>query len=280
MNLASLSLSTLVTLDFIALEAIIFTQQTQFLRMRHARRDHKRRYIPSELTSPTFSVSVSVAAEGGDYPNPGPDVNATHQNERNGYDHADIDWVLRPWMEANPSEEDQVRLMPNAIPFLEFPVRADGKVVLESWLKVHGQKNSEEKKKVGRFGITVMAGPTHPVIFETIQQLCDENLSPPYGAAAIIYMFVEEEYRKRGIGELALEAIGLIHSKVGCGYTVLVADDDGSGKLVSWYEQHGFFQAPLLQDLLGSPDGVFGVAMIAPAARVEPSESFSLTQQA
>jgi GNAT superfamily N-acetyltransferase len=84
------------------------------------------------------------------------------------------------------------------------------------------------------------------------------------GTAAIIYMFVEESFRSRNVGTLALDVILTIHSLQGCDFTLLVADDNGSGKLVKWYEQHGFSQAPLLQDMLGSPGGKYGITMIAP----------------
>jgi hypothetical protein len=77
-------------------------------------------------------------------------------------------------------------------------------------------------------------------------------------------MVVDAKYRKRQVGSLALEVISFIHVFQNCDFTLLVADEKGSGKLVSWYETHGFQQAPLLQDLLGSPNQKYGVAMIGP----------------
>lgn len=77
-------------------------------------------------------------------------------------------------------------------------------------------------------------------------------------------MFVEPEYRGRNVGGLALEAISAIHAVQAVDFTVLVADDDGSGGLVRWYEGRGFARAPRMQNVLGSPDERFGVAMIAP----------------
>jgi GNAT superfamily N-acetyltransferase len=88
------------------------------------------------------------------------------------------------------------------------------------------------------------------------------------GIAAIIYMFVEPQYRGLGIGELALEAISAIHTVQGCDFTVLVADDKGSGKLIQWYEKNGFRIAPSLQEVFGSSDGL-GMAMIRPV-NVDP----------
>jgi GNAT superfamily N-acetyltransferase len=83
------------------------------------------------------------------------------------------------------------------------------------------------------------------------------------GAAAIIYMFVEPAYRKRGLGELALEVISVIHSVQGCDFTMMVCDDKGSGKLIKWYESHGYKQAPKLQALLGSPNKEYGTTMLS-----------------
>ena len=92
-------------------------------------------------------------------------------------------------------------------------------------------------------------------------------------AAAIVYMFVEPEFRSRGLGSLALEVIAWIQASQGIDYTVLVADDKTpgmlerskqAGKLVQWYQRHGFATAPLLQDLFGSPHGQFGITMIRP----------------
>jgi len=77
-------------------------------------------------------------------------------------------------------------------------------------------------------------------------------------------MCIEPQFRNRQVGALALDVISTIHSIQGCDFTILVADDDGSGNLIRWYEEHGFSRAPLLQELLGSPNGEYGVTMIAP----------------
>ncbi len=79
-------------------------------------------------------------------------------------------------------------------------------------------------------------------------------------------MVVEPEHRGKGIGSLALEAIAAIHTVQGIDFTVLVADDNGTGKLIKWYEQNGYTIAPKLQDLLGSPDAKFGTTMIRPSS--------------
>ena len=101
----------------------------------------------------------------------------------------------------------------------------------------------------------------------TIRELYSINPRPLSATiAAIIYMFVEPGYRKLGVGSLALEVISAIHSVQAVDFTVLVADDTGSGGLVRWYETNGFLKAPLMQEVLGSPDGQFGIAMIRPVS--------------
>ena len=121
------------------------------------------------------------------------------------------------------------------------------------------------KKKIARFGITTSRGPPCKEIDETIEDVYDMKVSPgSAGTAAIIYMFVEPEYRKNGIGELALEAIAAIQCVQNCDFTVLVADDNGSGKLIKWYEENGYSKAPKLQAIFGSPNQEYGVTMIRP----------------
>lgn len=123
-------------------------------------------------------------------------------------------------------------------------------------------------KPIGKFGITTIRGPPDASIDQSAEDLFTVQLKGrSVGAAAIIYMFVEPEYRKRGLGELALEVVSLIHSIQGCDLTMLVCDDNGAGTLIQWYESHGFKQAPKLQTLLGSPNKEFGTTMLAPTQR-------------
>ena len=85
------------------------------------------------------------------------------------------------------------------------------------------------------------------IVDTTIRELYKINPRPGTATiAAIIYMFVEPEYRKLGVGSLALEVISAIHSIQAVDFTVLVADDNGSGGLVKWYESNGFSKAPLM----------------------------------
>eukprot|EP00980_Cylindrotheca_fusiformis_P028231 scaffold22588_cov114-Cylindrotheca_fusiformis.AAC.3 len=128
--------------------------------------------------------------------------------------------------------------------------------------------------QIGRFGFTTIAGPSNPQIQETIHDLYGLDINRQYRAGAIIFMFVEEEYRKKNVGTLALQVISLIQNIQACDFTMLVADDDGSGRLVQWYQQqqqHGGFQiAPKLQEMLGSPNKIHGIAMMAPTNRTLP----------
>lgn len=104
----------------------------------------------------------------------------------------------------------------------------------------------------------------------TIKELYEIN-PPPLSAtiAAIIYMFVEPDYRNRDVGVLAMEVISAIQAVQAVDFTILVADDNGSGGLVRWYEEHGYSKAPRLQNMLGSPNKENGVAMISPV-KIEP----------
>jgi len=124
-------------------------------------------------------------------------------------------------------------------------------------------------KRIGKFGITTIRGPPDPMIDQSTEDLFKIKLNGrSVGAAAVIYMFVEPMHRKHGLGKLALEVISLIHALQGCDFTMMVCDDNGSGKLIEWYESNGYKQAPKLQALLGSPNKEFGTTMIAPTQRL------------
>ena len=120
-------------------------------------------------------------------------------------------------------------------------------------------------------------------------------------AGAIVYMYVTPEYRgiQNNIGGRALQVIHTIQRSCHCTYTLLVANDKtppsdtstttttttttttartGSDhdattttttsmryndmKLVQWYRRNGYHIAEEIQDILGSPNGIYGVAMI------------------
>mmetsp|Transcript_945 Transcript_945/g.1346 ORF Transcript_945/g.1346 Transcript_945/m.1346 type:complete len:278 (-) Transcript_945:112-945(-) len=181
--------------------------------------------------------------------------------------HDDIVWKLRPPPETTLFRKLVLRLGANLIRLdcklkgQDPPVVLCPKVGGAAVLEAHYQNT-----KIARFGLTTQRGPSAPPIEETVQDIYNIQQLPlgGVGSAAIIYMFVEPPYRSLGVGELALEVIAAIHAVQGCDFTLLVADDNGSGKLVQWYEANGFSLAPKLQNLMGSPDGQFGTSMIAP----------------
>ena len=188
------------------------------------------------------------------------------------FSHSDITWKLRPPKETPLLKRLAVRGASTLIKTDCFFRRRDpppvlcpkgGQAILQAYYRPPG---SLRKKQIARFGVTTVRGPSAPPIEETVADVYGITQLPlgGIGAAAIIYMFVEEEYRKRAIGELALQVISAIHTVAGCDFTLLVADDNGSGKLVEWYERNGFSRAPKLQDMMGSPGGKFGITMIAP----------------
>lgn len=181
--------------------------------------------------------------------------------------HADIEWRLGPAEDTPPWEKVKLKAAANAIrteilfkgePLPPILCPKGGKALLEAY---------KDGKQIGRFGITTSRGPPATQLDETVLEFYE--VSPGFagiGAAAIIYMYVDPSYRKRGIGKLALEVIAAIQTVQGSDFTVLVADDDGSGKLVRWYEECGFRVAPKMQGLFGSADGEYGVAMIRPTS--------------
>lgn len=193
--------------------------------------------------------------------------------------HADIAWKLRLPPGTPAVKRLLTKLGANLIrldaavkktepPFCLCP--KGGQAVLEAYYQA---PYTTSPQKVGRFGITTISGPPASPINQSVEQIYGIQLDGrQVSSAAIIYMFVEDTFRQRGVGTLALQVISTIHGLQGCDFTLLVADDKGSGKLVHWYEQHGFTQAPLLQEMLGSPSQQYGVAMIAPTSvEIDPS---------
>ena len=143
-----------------------------------------------------------------------------------------------------------------------------GQAVLEAYYRPYGGKY----EKIAKFGFTTERGPSNEPIQDTIHEFYDiEKNRYNVGIGAIIYMFVEPQYRGKNIGTLALEVISTIHSIQACDFTVLVANDNGSGKLVDWYEKHGYKSAPKLQDVMGSPNAKYGVTMISPTQQTVPN---------
>lgn len=162
--------------------------------------------------------------------------------------HADIRWKIRLPPTASKWDRFLVKLSGLGVriycrlkrqkpPTVLCP--KGGQVVLEAWSAGGGPK-------IGRFGITTQAGPPLPALQETVKD--SFNINQMVRTAAIIYMFVEPEWRGRNVGYLALQAISFVHAVQGCDFTVLVADDKTEEKtLVQWYERYGYVRAPKLQ---------------------------------
>ena len=149
--------------------------------------------------------------------------------------------------------------------------------------------------RLGRFGIVTEPGPVvPPPLSAAIRRIygghCAEDDDDDIRAGAIVYMYVEPEYRGQDIGSVALaQVLPAIQRSCSGTHTLLVAndktparqqrretrttddedgynhDDDDSGdrKLVQWYQRHGYHVADELQDMLGSPNGIYGIAMIS-----------------
>ncbi len=183
--------------------------------------------------------------------------------------HKDIVWKVRPpagtgrrkrlWLKfaANLIRLDSL-IFRKTIPTCLCP--AGGQAMLEA----HTHDANGKLVKVGRFGFTTERGAPAQPIQETVDELY--GIKALVGVGAIVYMFVEPEYRKRNIGTMAIEVIRCIHAIQGIDFTVLVVDDNGSGKLNDWYENNGYLKAPKLQNILGSPDAIHGISMIAPTS--------------
>lgn len=181
---------------------------------------------------------------------------------RENWTHADIEWRLSPAPDMPMLDKIKIKAAAKAIraelllknePIPPILCPKGGKAELEGF---------KDGKKIAKFGFTTIRGPSSPEIDETIQDLYGQTIFP--GIGAIIYMYVEPEFRKHGIGDLALEAIYAIQTVQNIDFIVLVANDDGSGRLISWYEKNGFSRAPKLQSSFGSPGGKYGVTMIRP----------------
>ena len=198
------------------------------------------------------------------------------------FQHSDITWKLELPPETSEKDvretkqtarliKEQFESKGEPVPAVLVPQTApSGQVVLEAY----SEGGTEDK--VGRFGFTTQPGPPLPLSEETLAALIKDERFKEVTAlksAALIYMWVDPKVRKRGLADLALQIIRFIHAAQGSDLTVLVADDDGSGKLVEFYEKRGFVRTPELQEILGSPNEQFGVAMIGPTNRNWPEDA-------
>lgn len=196
----------------------------------------------------------------------------TTQTDSKMLTHADIVWKIRPPPDYPLWRRVYLRLAANALR-LEALLKG---TPLPTVLCPRGTQAVlyavHNGKRIGRFGITTVPGPSASAIQETVAEFYGRDPRIAVRSSAIKYMVVEQDYRTRGVGALALAVIALIHAVQGADFTLLVADDKGSGRLVAWYERHGFRQAPKLQTLLGSPDGRYGITMMAPTCKQLPDE--------
>lgn len=208
----------------------------------------------------------------------GGDERTTTGETRSPLTQKDILWKLRPPPDTSLWKRLWVRFAGNVIRldctlFGKDPPVAlcpkGGQAVLEAYCK---DASSSKMEKAGRFGFTTERGPPAKPFQDTVHDIYGIPTYVVPGVAAIVYMYVEPDYRKRDIGGLALDVISLIHAIQGCDFTVLVVDDDGSGKLIDWYTRHGFALAPKLQEMLGSPNAVNGITMIAPTNNTMPND--------
>lgn len=120
-----------------------------------------------------------------------------------------------------------------------------------------------------RMGMTTQAGASLPLNQTTREKL---NLSKINEAStmALIFLWIDPQYRGLQWGIEAMRIVRYIHFSLGAECTVIVANDKDSGRLVSWYEQQGFVQALELQECLGSPNQIYGTAMVGRTLAEEP----------
>eukprot|EP01039_Chlorochromonas_danica_P009183 gene9183-10142_t len=74
---------------------------------------------------------------------------------------------------------------------------------------------------------------------------------PPQGKWSIglfVYMWVSPTYRGQGLGEVLLERGKAYCREKGDSHMLLVHDDQGSGRLVQYYEQQGFLSIETILD--------------------------------
>ena len=233
-------------------------------------------YLDAFLTNPHHPRTRSLGAslQSNAHPAATDNHNNTNANGKRLLCHGDLIWKLRPPPETSWWKRLTLRLASNTIrlecilkgvdpPFCLCP--KGGRATLEAHTRKEGHR-------VGKFGITTIRGPPADPINESVEELYGIDLQGrSVGSAAIIYMSVEPSHRHKGIGALALDVISTIHATQGIDFTVLVADDNGSGQLVAWYEANGYKRASKLQDMLGSPGGKYGVTMIGPTnAQLSP----------
>ena len=147
----------------------------------------------------------------------------------------------------------------------------NSQLILEGYLPTRQIDSKKKKKKnpVIRMGFTTQAGPPLPLHPTTLEQLklvsTTNNINDDdtlIRTMALIFLWIDPQYRGLQWGIQAMRIVRYIHFTLGADCTVIVANDKGSGRLVPWYEQQGFVQALELQECLGSPNQIYGTAMV------------------
>jgi len=203
--------------------------------------------------------------------------------------HTDVTWNVRPFYDKDgdrsKSDRFKHKLATSAIRF-ECRITGQtkptvllprgGKTVLEAYVVERG-KLGKKRVLAGRFGMTTKRGPADPLIDNAMQKYLASDLNKNgVAAGAIIFMYVSQPYRSRGLGTLAIDVMSALQSYIGNDAILCVADDDGSGKLTAWYESHGFRVAEELQQILGTPGGKHGAAMIGPTYTPDTDETMTV----
>jgi len=71
-------------------------------------------------------------------------------------------------------------------------------------------------------------------------------LSSGEEVAFMVYMFVQSQFRKRGLGEVLLGELMAECRALGATIMLLVHDDNGTGRLLKYYTERGFKSCPSL----------------------------------
>lgn len=171
------------------------TTATTGIRQRKAQ--NKRNKLQSRLSSSSSSSSNEIDKHDDKHDAP--------------FTHADIVWRLKPSRDLPLWKRIWLKIAANLIRLDCLIRRQEAPLVLcpkggQALLEAYGLPKKSifpwrRRTKIGRFGFTTMAGPSNVPIQETVHDLYELDVNRPYRVGAIIYMFVEEEFRKVSIVE-------------------------------------------------------------------------------
>ena len=134
-----------------------------------------------------------------------------------------------------------------------------------------GLRRRLARRKVGEFLVKVPPARDDPVMAGLIEELfpppppsvlddADDGggADAPSGRVAVaISVFVDPEHRARGLGDVMFRASMRACAAAGYGWMLFVHQDNGSGRLVAWYEAMGFRRVPE-DNALGISRGMLG----------------------